>query len=80
MLEKVYADKLKAQLMGEIRGYSRRHKMTQADMSYLLDTSQPRISDLFLEKTDRFSVDQLLKWAYILGISFTLTRNQGEKS
>lgn len=75
MLVEVHMDTAKLALADALRAYADRHKMSQTDMSILLETSQPRMSDLFNKKTEKFSVDQLLKWAYTLGINVTIQTN-----
>lgn len=73
MIVEEFIDITKSNLIHSIKRYAVKHGMNQTDMSYLLETSQPRVSDLFNSKLDKFSVDQLLKWAYNLGINITIT-------
>lgn len=75
MITEKYIDEVKLTLVSSIKRYAVKHGMNQVDMSYLLDTSPPRVSNLFNEKLDKFSVDQLLKWAYNLGINATIQTN-----
>lgn len=72
MLTETYMAEAKQLLASAIKGYAVRHKMNQTDMAYLLETAQPRISNLFNGKLDKFSVDQLMQWAYNLGINVTI--------
>ena len=73
MLAEEWLDTTKRKLAQSIRGYGVRHSMTQKDMAYLLETTQPRVSHLYHEKIENFSLDQLLKWSYNLGINVTIT-------
>lgn len=75
MLVEVYMNEAKLMLASAIKAYAQRHKMNQTDMAILLETAQPRMSQLFNSKIDKFSVDQLMKWAYILGINVTVQTN-----
>lgn len=75
MITEKYIDEVKQTLVDSIKRYAVKHGMNQTDMSYLLETSQPRVSLLLNSKLDRFSVDQLLKWAYNLGINVTIQTN-----
>ncbi|QYW06570.1 hypothetical protein uav_038 [Pseudomonas phage UAVern] len=75
MLVEVYMEEAKHVLANAIKAYADRHKMNQTDMSILLDTSQPRMSLLFNKKIDKFTVDQLMKWAYTLGININIQTN-----
>jgi len=75
MIVEEFIDITKSNLIHSIIRYAVKHGMNQTDMSYLLETSQPRVSDLFNEKLDKFSVDQLLKWTYNLGINVTIQTN-----
>lgn len=76
MLVEKWADDTKSLLVKCLKGYAIKHGMTQKDMAYLLETSQPRISDLLNEKLNKFSLDQLLKWSYTLGLNVTIQINQ----
>lgn len=79
MIVEVFLDEAKLTLALAIRGYAVKHGMNQTDMAYLLETSQPRVSDLFKEKVSKFSLDQLIKWAYNLGIKIDIqSTNKGE--
>lgn len=78
MLTETFMDGAKQQLASAIKGYAVRHRMNQTDMAYLLETAQPRISNLFNGKLDKFSVDQLMQWAYNLGISIQLTAKENQ--
>lgn len=72
MISEEFIDNIKTELAQSIRRYAVKHGMNQPDMAYLLESSQPRVSDLFKEKISKFSIDQLLTWAYNLGISVTV--------
>lgn len=73
MINEHFLEGVKQELITAIKCYAKRHQMTQSDMALLVGTSQPRMSDLFRGKLEKFSVDQLMKWAYDLGINITLT-------
>lgn len=76
MLAEEFLDTTKLKLAESIRAYSVKHSMNQTDMAYLLETTQPRVSNLFHSKVAKFSLDQLLKWNYNLGINVTIQINQ----
>lgn len=66
-------DKIKRQLAVTIRDYCRRVSLTQKDVAELSNTTQPRVSDLFALKIDRFSLDMLFKMAENLDLNVTIT-------
>lgn len=68
MLTEAFMEEAKQKLASAIKEYAQHHKMNQMDMAYLLDTAQPRISNMFNGKLEKFSIDQLMQWAYNLGI------------
>lgn len=76
MIHETHLKELKLQVMCAIRSYSVQNSMNQTDMAYLLQTTQPRMSHLFKGQTDKFKLDQLLAWAYDLGIKATIQINQ----
>lgn len=43
-------------------------KLSQREVAVLLQTSQPRISNLFNYQTEKFSLDTLYKYCNTLGI------------
>lgn len=63
---------LKAQIVCALKQYQRRHELSQFEMALLLETTQPRVSNLFGEQSSKFSLDQLFKWIYTLDIKLTL--------
>lgn len=69
MIAEMFVDNIKVTLAQSIKRYAVKHKMSQTDMAYLMETTQPRVSNLFSEKISKFSLDQLLEWAYNLGIN-----------
>lgn len=72
MLHETYILDVKLQVVDAIKAYAVSNKMTQTDMAYLLQTTQPRISDMYRGLLDKFSIDILLTWAYNLGIKATI--------
>lgn len=49
--------RIRADLMGELRDFIRRERLTQAQAAELLGVSQPRVSDLVRGKIDLFTID-----------------------
>ena len=47
--------------------------VTQKRAAHLLGVSQPRMSDLMLDRIDRFSVDILIKLLAMAGVKVKLT-------
>lgn len=76
MIAENWLDEQKLSLAQSIKRYAVKHSMNQTDMAYLLETTQPRVSNLFHAKVAKFSLDQLLKWTYNLGINVTIQINQ----
>lgn len=72
MLHETYILDVKLQVVNAIKAYAVSNKMTQADMAYLLQTTQPRMSNMYRGFLDKFSIDTLLAWAYNLGIKATI--------
>ncbi len=52
--------RIRADLMGELRDFIQRERLTQAQAAELLDVSQPRVSDLVRGKIDLFTIDMLV--------------------
>lgn len=75
MIVENWLDEQKLLLAQSIKSYAVKHSMNQVDMAYLLETTQPRISNLFHARVEKFSLDQLLKWTYNLGINVTIQIN-----
>lgn len=72
MLHETYILDVKLQVVDAIKAYAVSNKMTQADMAYLLQTTQPRISNMYRGVLHNFTIDMLLTWAYNLGIKATI--------
>ncbi|HTA25523.1 MAG TPA: XRE family transcriptional regulator [Terriglobales bacterium] len=73
--EKAAALKLKADLHTKIVKATSRH--SQRELENILQTSQPRISDLLRGKMSKFSLDMLVEYAECLGLETTIkTRAQ----
>lgn len=84
--ELIYDDKieakmthLKSQLVILIVSKHREDGITQKELADKLGVSQPRISNLFNGRLDKFSIDMLLKFTLIYGcnISHVLSNNDG---
>ncbi len=54
-------DSIKKQLMSEINQWIEQSSLRQIDAAQILNITRPRVSDLVNEKTDKFSVDALIK-------------------
>lgn len=67
---------LRSDLMIELRKRLDSDGTTQAQAARLFGVAQPRVSDLYRGKIDRFSVDTLVKWLGKLGadVRFTVRR------
>jgi predicted XRE-type DNA-binding protein len=65
---------LKSKLMMIITKLIREHGWTQGEAAKELSVSQPRISNIFNAKIDRFSIDMLIemlgKLGYLMNVSF----------
>lgn len=64
---------MKKQVALYIKEYARKEGLTQKDIAELTDTTQPRVSDLFNLKIEKFSLDMLFKMLQNLSIETTLT-------
>lgn len=63
----------RANLMMEIEKAIKEHGLTQTAAAKLLGVGQPRLSDLYKGKMERFTVDMLMKWLAKLGKQVTIT-------
>lgn len=68
--EKAAALKLKADLHNKIVKAASRH--SQRELEKILQTSQPRISDLLRGKMSKFSLDMLVEYAERLGMETSI--------
>lgn len=68
---------LKVRLIRALKAYSRENELTQAEMAVLMETSQPRVSNLYNEQHTKFTLDTLFKWFYTLNIE-TQINSKGE--
>jgi predicted XRE-type DNA-binding protein len=68
--EKAAALKLKADLHTKIVKAASRH--SQRELEKILQTSQPRISDLLRGKMSKFSLDMLVEYAELLGLETSI--------
>lgn len=62
------AMKLRAEIMSALVRYIRQEKLTQAKAAALLGITQPRVSDLVRGRIDRFSLDNLVTLAAVVGL------------
>jgi predicted XRE-type DNA-binding protein len=58
---------LRANLMGDLRLYIEKQKLTQAQVAKRLDIAQSRVSDLVRGKWDKFSLEMLITLEARLG-------------
>ena len=63
----------RSQLMGEVKDSISKNKLTQKEAAKILGVGQPRVSDLYNGKIDRFTIDMLMKWLAKLGKQVTVT-------
>jgi predicted XRE-type DNA-binding protein len=68
--EKAAALKLKADLHNKIVKAASRH--SQRELEKILQTAQPRISDLLRGKMSKFSLDMLVEYAERLGLETSI--------
>lgn len=68
--EKAAALKLKADLHTRIVKAASRH--SQRELGNILQTSQPRVSDLLRGKMSKFSLDMLVEYAERLGLETSI--------
>lgn len=59
---------LKQAVARKIKAVAFTERWTQKDLSIMLGTSQPRVSNLYNGKWDKISLDMLVMWAHNLGI------------
>ena len=64
---------LRSDLMVELRKRFTAAGATQVQAARQLGVAQPRVSDLYRGKIDRFSVDTLIKWLGKLGADVRVT-------
>ena len=62
----------RTKLMIMIEQTIKQRKLTQQQAAKLLGVGQPRVSDLFNGKIDRFTVDMLMNWLAKLGKQVTI--------
>jgi predicted XRE-type DNA-binding protein len=63
----------RSKLMMAVETVIRKQGLTQAEAAKVLGVGQPRVSDLFKGKIDRFTVDMLMKWLCKLGKEVTVS-------
>lgn len=66
-------DMLKIRLIESIISETEKRGLTQKELADVLDTTQPRVSNMFHFFTDKFSLDSLFKYAYALDIRVRVT-------
>ena len=63
----------RSQLMMTIEETIKRRRLTQKEAAKILGVGQPRVSDLYNGKIDRFTVDMLMQWLVKLGKDVKIT-------
>lgn len=66
----VYLYQMRSDLMNAAIDLIKQKRLTQNEAASLLGVTQPRISDLYKAKIDKFSVSMLLGMLYKLGYEF----------
>lgn len=61
-------DTLKGRLIEAVLCETKRMGITQKTLADLLDTTQPRVSNMLTGQLEKFSLDTLFKYVYDLGI------------
>jgi predicted XRE-type DNA-binding protein len=64
--------KMRADILDAILRVVRRHRLTQKQLTVLLNDHQPNVSDLLNGKITKFSLEKLLRYADRLGIETTV--------
>ena len=64
--------KMRAEILDAILRVVRRHRLTQKQLTVLLNDHQPNVSDLLNGKIAKFSLEKLLRYADCLGIETTV--------
>lgn len=62
----------RAELMMAIEKAIKERSLTQTEAAKVLGVGQPRLSDLYQGKIERFTVDMLMKWLAKLGKQVTI--------
>lgn len=63
----------RAELMMMIEKIIKERGLTQTEAAKVLAVAQPRLSDLYKGKIERFTIDMLMKWLAKLGKQVTIT-------
>ncbi len=63
----------RSRLMGRIKEILDKSHLTQIEAAKILGVGQPRVSDLYNGKIERFTVDMLMKWLAKLGKQVTIS-------
>ena len=63
----------RAELMMTIEKTIKEKGLTQSEAAKLLGVSQPRLSDLYKGKLEKFTIDMLVKWLSKLGKQVTIS-------
>lgn len=72
-------DQIKRKLSGLIIEQVKLNKLKQSEIADILSIRQPRASDLVNCKTDKFSLEILVKYAGVLGITPIISTNLSKK-
>lgn len=63
---------MKMQLVRRLRIYKAEQNFTQAEMAIILNTSQPRVSEMLKNKLEKYSLDFLVQCVENIGLTPTL--------
>ena len=63
---------MKIQLVRRLRIYKAEQNFTQAEMAIILNTSQPRVSEMLKNKLEKYSLDFLVQCVENIGLTPTL--------
>lgn len=66
---------LKLRIIDAILRRTAKSGWSQKDIATMLDTTQPRVSNLFNYQIDKFSLDKLFNYMYLLDIEVDVTIN-----
>ena len=72
--EKAPIIKMRSDLLIIIQDYAAEKKLTQYQLSKLLDVPQSRVSDLMRGKLSKFNLEMLLTFVFRLGLTVKLTK------
>ncbi|MCH9645650.1 MAG: helix-turn-helix domain-containing protein [Proteobacteria bacterium] len=76
----VYLYQMRSDLMNVVIDLIKQKRLTQNEAAKLLGVTQPRVSDLYKAKVDKFSVSMLLGMLYKLGYEFKFSHTLDKPS